>query len=63
MQWSSLCLFVEDGRVAVDSDAAERALHPIGVGRRNWLFAGTDTGAGDFGAGHCDNRDGQDEWP
>ncbi|MBY3299956.1 IS66 family transposase [Rhizobium laguerreae] len=44
-RWSSLCLFLEDGRVAIDNNAAERALRPIGVGRRNWLFAGADTGA------------------
>ena len=44
-RWPSLCLFLEDGRVAMDNNAAERALRPIGVGRRNWLFAGADTGA------------------
>ncbi|MBT0778473.1 IS66 family transposase [Paracoccus sp. pheM1] len=38
-------LFFEDGRVAIDNNPAERALRPIGVGRRNWLFAGADTGA------------------
>lgn len=31
--------------MAMDNNAAERALRPIGVGRRNWLFAGADTGA------------------
>lgn len=44
-RWSSFCRFLEDGRVAIDNNAAERALRPIGVGRRNWLFAGADTGA------------------
>jgi len=44
-RWASLCLFLEDGRVAIDNNAAERALRPIGVGRRTWLFAGADTGA------------------
>jgi transposase len=29
-RWSSLCLFMEDGRVAIDNNAAERALRPIG---------------------------------
>jgi transposase len=38
-------LFLEDGRVAIDNNPAERALRPIGIGRRNWLFAGADTGA------------------
>lgn len=30
--------------MAIDNNPAERALRPIGVGRRNWLFAGSDTG-------------------
>ncbi|UWQ44968.1 IS66 family transposase [Leisingera aquaemixtae] len=38
-------LFLSDGRVAIDNNPAERALRPIGVGRKNWLFAGADTGA------------------
>ena len=37
--------FLEDGRVAIDNNPAERALRPIGIGRKNWLFAGADTGA------------------
>lgn len=44
-RWPSFCLFLDDGRVAIDNNAAERALRPIGIGRRNWLFAGSDTGA------------------
>ena len=44
-RWPSFCLFLADGRVAIDNNAAERALRPIGIGRRNWLFAGSDTGA------------------
>jgi len=43
-RWSSFCLFLEDGRVAIDNNAAERGLRPIGVGRRNWLFAGSHAG-------------------
>lgn len=39
------CLFLEDGRVAIDNNPAERALRPIGIGRKSWLFAGADTGA------------------
>jgi hypothetical protein len=38
-------LFLTDGRVAIDNNPAERALRPIGIGRKNWLFAGEDTGA------------------
>ena len=43
-RWTSFTLFLDDGRVAIDNNAAERALRPIGVGRRNWLFAGSDAG-------------------
>ena len=43
-RWPSFCLFLEDGRAAIDNNPAERAMRPIGVGRRNWLFAGSDTG-------------------
>lgn len=44
-RWHAFCLFVDDGRVAIDNNAAERAVRPIGLGRRNWLFAGADAGA------------------
>ena len=43
-RWCSFTLFLDDGRVAIDNNAAERGMRPIGVGRRNWLFAGSDTG-------------------
>lgn len=42
---ASFSLFLDDGRVAIDNNPAERALRPIGIGRKNWLFAGADTGA------------------
>ena len=38
-------LFLEDGRVAIDNNPAERALRPIGIARKNRLFAGADSGA------------------
>jgi transposase len=44
-RWPAFCLFLGDGRVAIDNNPAERALRPIGIGRKNWLFAGADTGA------------------
>jgi transposase len=43
-RWSSFTLFLEDGRVAIDNNPAERAMRPVGIGRKNWLFAGSDTG-------------------
>lgn len=36
--------FLEDGRIDIDNNAAERAIRPIALGRKNWLFAGSDTG-------------------
>jgi hypothetical protein len=43
-RWSSFTLFLTDGRVGIDNNAAERAVRPIGIGRKNWLFAGSDAG-------------------
>ena len=36
--------FIDDGRVEIDNNAAERALRAIAIGRKNWLFAGSDNG-------------------
>lgn len=44
-RWKSFCLFLDDGRVAIDDNVAERTLRPIGTGRKNWLFAGAETRA------------------
>jgi transposase len=43
-RWSSFALFLEDGRVCLSNNAAERAIRGIAVGRRNWTFAGSDVG-------------------
>jgi hypothetical protein len=43
-RWKSFTLFLEDGRVAIDNNAAERAIKPIVLGRKNFLFAGSDAG-------------------
>jgi transposase len=42
---AAFSLFLADSRVAIDNNPAECALRPIGIGRKNWLFAGADTGA------------------
>lgn len=42
--WRALTRFLEDGRLPLDNNAAERALRPIAVGRKNWLFAGSVRG-------------------
>ena len=38
-------LFLEDGRVELDTNIVERAIRPIALGRKNALFAGSDGGA------------------
>ena len=37
--------FVDDGRVAIDNNRAERAIKPFVIGRKNWLFSNTQSGA------------------
>ena len=41
----ALSRYVEDGRLAIDNGAAERALRGIALGRKNWLFCGSERGA------------------
>jgi hypothetical protein len=43
-RWPALMLFCEDGRVEMDNNAAERALRAVALGRKNYLFAGSDSG-------------------
>jgi transposase len=43
-RWPALLLFSEDGRVEMDNNAAERALRAVALGRKNYLFAGSDAG-------------------
>jgi transposase len=43
-RWPSMMRFVEDGRLEICNNAAERAMRPIAVGRHNWTFAGSDAG-------------------
>ena len=42
--WPALLRYCDDGAVEVDNSAAERALRGIAIGRRNYLFAGADSG-------------------
>jgi transposase len=48
-QWRALTRYVEDGRLPIDNNGAERALRPLAVGRKNWLFVGHEE-AGKMGA-------------
>lgn len=43
-RWDGLSLFLEDGRVEIDSNIVERAIRPIALNRKNALFAGSDGG-------------------
>jgi len=48
-QWSSLLLYLEDGRIEVDTNLVENAIRPTAVGKKNWLFIG-EAHAGDRSA-------------
>ena len=43
-RWPAFTRFLDDGRICLTNNAAERALRGIAVGRRAWLFAGSDRG-------------------
>jgi hypothetical protein len=43
-RWDALTLVLRDGRACLDNNAAERAMRPMTLGRKNWLFAGSDAG-------------------
>ena len=43
-RWDALTLVLRDGRVCIDNNAAERSMRPMTLGRKNWLFAGSDSG-------------------
>jgi len=43
-RWAAFCRFVNDGRICMTNNAAERALRGIAIGRKAWLFAGSDRG-------------------
>jgi transposase len=43
-RWVAFTRFLDDGRVCLSNNAAERALRGVAVGRKNWTFAGSDAG-------------------
>ena len=47
-RWDAFTLFLEDGRVAIDNNPAERALRPVCLTRKNSLFVGSDGGGQTF---------------
>jgi transposase len=44
-RWSALARVLDDGRYPIDNNPIENAIRPIAVGRKNWLFAGSETAA------------------
>jgi transposase len=42
--WAALVRYADDGRIEIDNNAAERSLRAIAIGRKNYLFAGSDAG-------------------
>jgi transposase len=43
-RWNALARYGDDGHIEIDNNAAERALRAVALGRKNYLFAGSDTG-------------------
>ena len=43
-RWRALTRYTEDGHLEIDNNAAERALRTVALGRKNYLFAGSDAG-------------------
>jgi transposase len=44
VRWTSFERFIDDGRIEIDNNTAERSIRPLVLGRRNYLFAGSDAG-------------------
>ena len=44
-RWPAFTVFLRDGRICLTNNAAERALRGFALGRKSWLFAGSDRGA------------------
>jgi hypothetical protein len=44
LRWPGLNLFLDDGQVEIDSNAVERAIRPLALTRKNFLFLGSDAG-------------------
>lgn len=44
-RWDGFTAFLSDGRICLTNNAAERALRGFALGRKSWLFAGSDRGA------------------
>lgn len=52
-QWSALLRYSKDGRIEIDNNAAERALRSVALGRKNFLFGGSDVGGERAASMYC----------
>lgn len=52
-RWTQLLRYVHDGHLEIDNNAAERALRAVALGRKNYLFAGSDAGGERAAAMYC----------
>jgi hypothetical protein len=43
-RWKALTVYATDGRLEMSNNAAERAIRPLALGRKNYLFSGSDAG-------------------
>jgi len=43
-RWAALTRYLDDGTLEISNNAAERAIRPLALGRKNYLFAGSDAG-------------------
>ena len=44
VRWTALTRYRDDGRIEIDNNSAERSIRPLVLGRRNYMFAGSDAG-------------------
>ena len=62
VHWPSFTRFLEDGRFCLTNNAAERSLRGVALGRKSWLFAGSERGGQRPAAMLRPHRCGQAEW-
>ena len=43
-RWTALTRYLDDGRIEISNNAAENQIRPAALGRKNWLFCGSDVG-------------------
>lgn len=61
-RWQVLTRYLTDGRLEISNNAAERAIRPLALGRKNWIFAGSDVGASYCSSHHVVDRASRFSW-